>query len=129
MAGMIVFNGPLRPAIALGCPNPSTKPEGRLWEIYPAPAIWRTFQILITAVAGSDRCHVFRCIGRKIFQRVTAAGGAQRIDHPAFVEGCRSIAGDAAQRGGERRLAMDIARPRGRAIRQENARRSLVLAQ
>src|SRR6516164_11774571 len=88
-----------------------------------ALAIWRTFPNLVTAVAGSDRCHVFRRIGKKILQRVAAAGGAQRIDRvardPAFVEGCRSIAGDAAQRGGERRLAMDIARPRGRAVRQK----------
>src|ERR1700746_3572080 len=42
-----------------------------------ALAIWRTFPNLVTAVAGSDRCHVFRRIGKKILQRVAAAGGAR----------------------------------------------------
>src|SRR5215470_18090821 len=43
-------------------------------ERYDALAIWRTFPNLITAVAGSDRCHVFRRIGKKIVERVAAAG-------------------------------------------------------
>src|SRR5262249_7256092 len=65
-----------------------------------ALAIWRTFPNLVTAIAGSDRCHILRRIGGKIFHRVADASGAQGIDHvacdPTWVEGRRSIAGDAA---------------------------------